>query len=343
MALLDYQRLDLYHGCGERHVELNRFGDEHWFGHHVDHERHGTPVPRHSSDDQPDRQKPTYGADGAEASVLYVSSEAKDQSATSEPILRLTGVGRTIDGRSVLRDLDWVVEDGQHWVVLGPNGSGKTTAARIASLRLHPSRGRVEVLGTELGRADIRPLLARVGYAAASLADELRGDLPVRDVVMTAKHGALEPWWHSYDDEDRLRAEESLDRVGASRLAGQRFGSCSSGEKQRVLIARALMTGPALIILDEPTAALDLGGREEFVATLDRLAAGPNAAPMILITHHVDEIPALFTHALLMADGAPVAAGPIDDVITSETLSDAFGLELSVERRHDRWWAWAAR
>jgi iron complex transport system ATP-binding protein len=261
----------------------------------------------------------------------------------TEPVLALTGVGRTIDGNQILRDVDWIVRPGEHWAVLGPNGSGKTTVARIASLRLHPTVGQVRVLGTELGRADIRPLLGRVGYAAAALADELRPELPVADVVMTAKNGALEPWWHTYDAADRAQAAQSLERVGVERLAKQHFGSCSSGEKQRVLIARALMTEPALLILDEPTAALDLAGREAFVATLDRLAADPNAAPMILITHHVDEIPTSFTHALLMANGAPVIAGEIDDILTAANLKKSFGMDLNIERRHGRWWAWADR
>lgn len=261
----------------------------------------------------------------------------------SEVLLQMSGVGRTIDGNTILRDVDWQISAGQHWVVLGANGSGKTTLARIASLRLHPSTGQFRILGVELGRADIRPLLGRIGYAAAALADQLRPELRCVDVVMTAKNGALEPWWHSYDENDESRALASMDTVGVGALAGQRFGSCSSGERQRVLIARAMMTEPSLIILDEPTAALDLGGREEFVATLDELAARTDAAPMVLITHHVDEIPSRFTHALLMADGAPMAAGPIQDIVTASNLSSAFGVKLSVERRNDRYWAWADR
>jgi len=199
------------------------------------------------------------------------------------------------------------------------------------------------VLGTELGRADIRPLLGKVGYAAASLAEELRPALSSRDVVMTAKHGALETWWHTYDDSDRAQAEASLERVGIAHLADQRFGACSSGEKQRVLIARALMTNPALLILDEPTAALDVGGREEFVATLDRLASEPNASPMVLITHHVDEIAASFTHVMMMADGSVVESGPLGETLTAETLTRTFGVDLRLEQRNGRWWAWMDR
>jgi iron complex transport system ATP-binding protein len=266
----------------------------------------------------------------------------------SEPIgesaiLDLVDVGRTIDGSEILRDVNWSIAPAEHWVVLGPNGSGKTTVARIASLRLHPTSGTVCVLGTELGRADIRPLLGRVGYAAAALADQLRPSLAAVDVVMTAKYGALETWWHSYDDDDRAQALSSLEQVGVLGLADQAFGTCSSGEKQRILIARAMMTNPALLILDEPTAALDLRGREEFVETLDRLASKPDAAPMVLITHHVDEIPPTFTHGLLMADGSPLHAGPLSEVMTSENLSETFGLELQIERRDGRWSAWARR
>ena len=270
-------------------------------------------------------------------------SAANVAAMSPNPVLEMSGVGRTMDGRTILSDVEWSVEPGQHWVVLGANGSGKTTLARIASLRLHPSTGRVTVLGVELGRADIRPLLGRIGYAAAALADQLRPELPCSDVVMTAKHGALEPWWHTYDDADQVQALTSMEKVGVSALADQRFGSCSSGEKQRVLIARALMTDPSLLILDEPTAALDLGGREEFVATLDRLASLPDAAPMVLITHHVDEIPTTFSHALLMKNGSSVGQGPVEDIVTAERLSSAFGVELSVERRHGRYWAWAQR
>lgn len=258
-------------------------------------------------------------------------------------VLELTDVRRRIDGSEILSGLDWTVRQGEHWVVLGPNGSGKTTAARIASLRLHPTSGSVRVLGVELGRADIRPLLGRVGYAAASLADQLRPGLSALDVVMTSKHGALETWWHDYDDTDRQRAFEQLDRVGVGALASQAFGTCSSGEKQRVLIARALMTDPSLIILDEPTAALDLGGREQLVATLDSLASQPDAAPMVLITHHVDEIPSSFTHCLLMANGSPLRSGRVADVLTGAHLSEAFGIELEVGQRDGRWWAWAQR
>ena len=157
---------------------------------------------------------------------------------------------------------------------------------------------------------------------------------------MSAKHGALETWWHTYDDEDRRIAIAALERVGVDGLASQNFGTLSSGEKQRVLIARALMTEPAVVILDEPGAGLDLAGRENLVATLDRLATAPAAAPIVLITHHVDEIPLHFTHCALVADGRVFQSGPLEDVLTAENLSAIFGIPLGIERRHGRWLAW---
>ena len=255
------------------------------------------------------------------------------------PVLELVDVARRIDGADIVHDVTWSVHPGEHWVVLGPNGSGKTTIARIASLRLHPSRGAVRVLGAELGRTDIRPLLGRVGYAAAALADQLRPTISALDVVMTAKNGALETWWHDYDEADRDRACASLDAVDMVARAGHTFGTLSSGERQRVLIARALFTDPALLLLDEPTAGLDLGGREELLATLDRLASRPQAAPIVLITHHVDEIPTTFTHALLIRDGTIHRAGPLHDVLTAEHLSETFSLPLTLEQRGGRWTA----
>ncbi len=252
-------------------------------------------------------------------------------------VLEMAGVRRSIDGSSILLGIDWRIQAGERWAVLGPNGSGKTTLARIAALRLHPSDGRLSVLGVELGRADIRPMLPNVGYASAALADQIRPDLVAADVVMTAKFGALEPWWHEYDDADRQAAVDALTRAGVGDLAQQRFGTCSSGEKQRVLIARSLMTNPALLILDEPTAALDLGGRERFVETLERIAGEKNPPAMVLITHHVDEIPPSFGHGLIMSKGLATAQGPIESVLTAEVLSTSFGLALEISRTNGRW------
>ncbi len=256
-------------------------------------------------------------------------------------VLHLEGIHRRIDGAEILRGVDWTVEAGQHWVVLGPNGSGKTTLIRIASMWLHPSAGEVTILGHRLGRTDVRTLRAMIGFASSAMADMLRPELSVIDVVMTAANAALEPWWHSYNDTDRDRAVASLTRVGIADLVDRRFGTLSSGERQRVLLARALSTDPGLILLDEPTAALDLAGREQLVSTLADLAFDPLTPPIALVTHHVEEIPDGFTHALMVRDGVSMAQGPIGEVLTSENLSKCFGLSLSLERRRGRWAAWA--
>jgi len=257
-------------------------------------------------------------------------------------ILRLTGIRRTIDGTDILRGIDWTICSGQRWVILGPNGCGKTTLIRIASMWLHPSAGEVTVLGHTLGHTDVRTLRCMIGFASAAMADMLRPDLKVRDVVMTAENAALEPWWHTYDDACHARADMALQRIGLADMAERRFGTLSSGERQRVLLARAMSTQPGLILLDEPTAALDLAGREQLLATLSDLAADPDIPPIALVTHHVEEIPDGFTHVLMMRDGLAMASGPITDVLTSANLSACFGLPLSLERRRDRWLAWAS-
>ncbi len=256
-------------------------------------------------------------------------------------ILRLEGIHRSFDDIDVLRGIDWTIEPGERWVVLGPNGSGKTTLIRIASMWLHPSAGRVTVLGRRLGQTDVRTLRRLIGFAGAAMADMLRPDLSAADIVMTAANAALEPWWHTYDDTDRDRAIAALTRVGLSDMADRRFGTLSSGERQRVLLARALSDEPGLILLDEPTAALDLAGREQLVSALADLAGDPSVPPIVLVTHHVEEIPAGFTHVLFVHDGLAMAQGPLDEVLTGETLSACFDMSLSLQRRRGRWVAWA--
>jgi iron complex transport system ATP-binding protein len=246
--------------------------------------------------------------------------------------LALAKVALVRDGRQVLHAIDWQVESAQRWVVMGLNGSGKTTLIRIASLYLHPTKGVVEVLGERLGRTDVRQLRRRIGVTSAGFADLLRPDVTALDVVMTAKFAALEPWWHTYDDVDRDRAAALLEQTRVGHVQGQSFGTLSSGERQRVLLARTLMSRPELLLLDEPTAGLDFAGREELVHSLTDLAVDPASAPMVVVTHHVEEIPPHFTHALLLRDGAIHAAGPLPDVLTSESLSDCFGLRLEVRR-----------
>jgi iron complex transport system ATP-binding protein len=258
--------------------------------------------------------------------------------------LVLDDVSFVRDGRHILDHVSWAVHADQRWLVLGANGSGKTTLVRIASMNEHPSSGSVRVLGETLGSTDVRVLRRRIGVMSAAVAAQLRPGLSSRDVVVTARYAALEPWWHRYTESDYERARECLDLMGVGRHAERSFGSLSSGEQQRVLLARALMNDPALIMLDEPASRLDLGGREQLIDALTELTTSPEAAPLVLVTHHVDEIPPGMTHALLLRDGAVLAAGPIDEVLTSEWLSKCFDVSLTIERRPDgRFTAWSRR
>ncbi len=255
----------------------------------------------------------------------------------SRLILRLSGVDLVRDGVHLLEEVDWAVHADERWVVLGPNGSGKTTLLRIASLYLHPSTGEVEVDGEVLGRTDVRVLRRRIGLASPAFGDLLRPQLTATEVVMTARYAALEPWWHAYDDDDRARARGLLDRFGVLHTADRPVATMSSGERQRVLLARAFAGQPAIVLLDEPTAGLDLGGREDLVARLGSVAGSAGSPPTVLVTHHVEEIPVGTTHAMLLRAGRVLHQGPLDDVLTAEHLSATFGLPLTLERRDRRW------
>ncbi|HBU01823.1 MAG TPA: iron ABC transporter ATP-binding protein [Acidimicrobiaceae bacterium] len=259
---------------------------------------------------------------------------------TDPTALSLRDVTLVREGRAILDNVSWDVAPNERWVVLGRNGCGKSTLMKIASLYLHPSSGEVEVLGEKLGRTDVRSLRKRIGVASSGMAEQLRSDLAATDVVMTAKNAALEPWWHTYDDADRQRARDCLDRMEIGRLADRSFATLSSGEKQRVLLARTLMPEPGLLLLDEPTAGLDLAGREDLVRTLGVLAAGVDTPATVLVTHHVEEIPEGFTHVLMLREGRVLSAGTLDDVLTEANLSECFEMPLGLERRHGRWWAW---
>src|SRR4051794_9334733 len=260
----------------------------------------------------------------------------------SPPVVSLNSVTFVRDGRMILSPLTWKVLPGQRWLVLGANGSGKTTLLRIAAMHEHPSSGVVEVLGERLGRTDVRVLRRRVGYLSASLTAQLRPGLAARDVVMTAKFAALEPWWHHYGPADAARAIACLERMGVAWAVERELGTLSSGEQQRVLLARTLMNEPGVVMLDEPSARLDLGGREHLVQALAELTTDPTAPPLVLVTHHLDEVPRGMTHVLLLRDGIVTASGPIDETLRADALSDCFGLPLVLERRDDgRFSAWA--
>jgi iron complex transport system ATP-binding protein len=242
-------------------------------------------------------------------------------------------------GNYLLRDVSWQVMADQRWVVLGPNGAGKTTLLNLAAARMHPTSGTVDVLGDRLGRVDVSELRTRIGLATAGLADRIPGDETVHDVALTASWGVVGRFRERYEAIDEIRARALLDLMGVAALADRPFGTLSEGERKRTLIARALMTDPELLLLDEPAAGLDLGGREDLVARLAELAHDPEAPALVLVTHHVEEIPPGFTHALLLREGTVVAQGPLAGTVTSEQLSKTFGLPLQVFRSGDRFTA----
>ncbi|GAB4066585.1 ABC transporter ATP-binding protein [Angustibacter speluncae] len=252
-------------------------------------------------------------------------------------VLELAGVTVVRDGTALLEGIDWEVEEGDRWVVLGPNGAGKTTLLQVASGRMHPTQGVVGILGEVLGTVDVFELRPRIGLSSAALAERLPGEERVRDVVVTASYGVTGRWREQYDELDHARAVELLDALGVADLVDRRFGTLSEGERKRVQIARALMTDPELMLLDEPAAGLDLGGREDLVARLAELAHDLEAPALVLVTHHVEEIPPGFTHVLMLRDGKVVAQGPLVHTLTAENLTATFGLPLVVEQHGERW------
>ncbi|HLR28596.1 MAG TPA: ABC transporter ATP-binding protein [Ruania sp.] len=244
--------------------------------------------------------------------------------------------------KTILDSLTWSVEEGERWVVLGPNGAGKTTVVQLAASRMHATAGTVDILGERMGAVDVFELRPRIGLASAALADQLPGRERVLDVVMTASYGMTGRWRESYEDLDVGRARDLLAAFGVAPLADRRYGTLSEGERKRVQIARALMADPEMLILDEPGAGLDLGGREELVGALGELAGDLASPVLVLVTHHVEEIPPGFTDALLLREGQVVAAGEMSQTMTPANLSATFGLDLDVQRYGQRWSARAA-
>ncbi|NIH87546.1 iron complex transport system ATP-binding protein [Amycolatopsis granulosa] len=254
-------------------------------------------------------------------------------------VVRMAGVGVRRGRTDLLAGLDWSVELDERWVVLGPNGAGKTTLLRLAAAELHPTTGTVHLLGEQIGRTNIFDLRPRIGFSSAAIAARVPGDEKVSDVVVSAGYAVIGRWREQYDQLDTGRAAELLAAMGIRHLAERDYGTLSEGERKRTLIARALMTDPELLLLDEPAAGLDLGGREDLVARLSELALDPDAPAMVLVTHHVEEIPPGFTHALLLRDGQAVVAGLVEDVLTAENLSKTFDQDLVLERSGDRFFA----
>jgi iron complex transport system ATP-binding protein len=243
-----------------------------------------------------------------------------------------------IAGRRVLGPLTLSIGRAERWAILGPNGSGKTTMLRLAGALGRPSAGRVVVLGSELGRVDLRRLRERVAFVGHAVSDRIPPGLRVAEVVLTGKRATLVPWLQDFDRQDRRRAEELLGRLGCAHLDGQALSECSQGERQRVLLARALFGRPELLLLDEPAAGLDLPGREALVGALE--ATGELAeVPTILVTHHLEELPRTVTHAALLREGRSVAVGAIRDVLTDDLVSGCFGLHLAVRGVGGRWTA----
>jgi iron complex transport system ATP-binding protein len=254
-------------------------------------------------------------------------------------VLRLSGAGVSRDRSMLLRDVSWTVHDDERWVIVGPNGAGKTTLLQVAAGLILPTHGSAQVLGEPVETADLAELRSRVGIASAAVAEQVPRGEKVIDLVMTAGYGILGRGREEYDSFDVVRAVELLDAVGCAHLIRRRFGTLSEGERKRVQIARSLMSDPEVLLLDEPAAGLDLGGREDVLRRIAALAVDPQAPVLVMVTHHVEEVPEGFTHAMLMRKGGVLAAGPLDEVFTELRLSQCFGIPLIVERVGARWMA----
>jgi iron complex transport system ATP-binding protein len=251
----------------------------------------------------------------------------------------------TRSGTTILDSVSWTVDSSERWVVLGPNGAGKTTLLQLAAALMHPTRGTVTVLDSTLGHTDVFELRPRIGFASTAMAKRIPGSEPVLDVVLTAAWSVTGRWSEQYEDIDVRRAQRVLGEWRLDHLADRRFGDLSDGEQKRVQIARAVMTDPELLLLDEPAASLDLGAREELLQLLGGYASAPTAPGMIMVTHHVEEIPVGFTHALLLREGRIVAAGPLAETVTSERIGETFGVPVEITESDGRYAArarWSA-
>jgi iron complex transport system ATP-binding protein len=254
-------------------------------------------------------------------------------------ILEIENLSVHRGGKTILGPLNWQVLEGQRWVVLGPNGAGKTTLLQVCSSLIHPTSGSIKILGEQLGRVDVFELRTRIGLTSSALVEQLPADELVIDVVLTAAYAMLGRWQEKYDLWDESRAMALLTALGVRELGDRNFGSLSEGEKKRVQIARALMADPELLLLDEPASSLDLGGREDLLKRIEVFAKDPLAPATVIVTHHIEEIPAGTTHALLLKEGSEVAKGDINTVITDLNLSNAYGLPISVQSEGGRFFA----
>jgi iron complex transport system ATP-binding protein len=267
------------------------------------------------------------------------SAAGADVEINPDAVLQFAQVGVRRGDKTLLHNIDWTVEEDERWAILGPNGAGKSTLINIAAATLHPTSGHAYVLGERIGRVDVFDLRPRIGFAGAALAERIPPGELVTDVVVSAGYSVLGRWREAYGRLDVRRAVKLLDRFGVGELAQRRFGTLSEGERKRVQIARALMTDPELLLLDEPAAGMDLGGREDLLRRLTRFSADPDAPASVLVTHHVEELPTGISHVMLLRDGAVVAAGLARQVLTDDNLTTTFGLPIHVWRRSGRWFA----
>ncbi|GAA1508789.1 iron complex transport system ATP-binding protein [Agromyces terreus] len=252
-------------------------------------------------------------------------------------VLQFRDVSVVRDGNSILDDVNWSVASDERWVVLGPNGAGKTTLLQIAAAAMHPTKGEAAVLEEKLGKTDVFELRPMIGFASSAMARKIPRNETVIDTVLTAAYSVTGRWNEEYEEIDIRRAQRVLSEWGLDGFADRRFGSLSDGEQKRVQIARSVMTDPELLLLDEPAASLDLGAREELVGLLGGYAASPASPAIVMVTHHVEEIPKGFTHALLLSGGGVVKAGPLAEALTSESLTEAFGIPISLTESNGRY------
>ena len=254
-------------------------------------------------------------------------------------ILNLEEISVRRGDKTILGPLSWQDLEGQRWVVLGPNGAGKTTLLQICASLIHPTTGKIEILGQQLGKVDVFELRTRIGLTSSALVEQLPSDELVIDAVLTAAYAVLGRWQEKYDLWDESRAMALLTALGVRELGDRTFGTLSEGEKKRVQIARALMADPELLLLDEPASSLDLGGREDLLKRIEVFARDPLAPATVIVTHHIEEIPSGTSHALLLKDGDVVASGDVNQVITDENLTSAYGLPISVQSQNGRFFA----
>jgi len=266
-------------------------------------------------------------------------SVPEEDAADPDLLIDFAKVALRRGGQTLVGPVTWSVELDERWVVIGPNGAGKTSLLRIAAALEHPSSGTAFVLGERLGRTDMSELRSRVGLSSSALSQRMPDGEVVRDLVVSAGYAVMGRWRENYEDVDYEQAIDMLESIGAEHLAERTYGTLSEGERKRVLIARSMMTDPELLLLDEPAAGLDLGGREELLARLEDLANDPDSPALVLVTHHVEEIPRGFSHCLILSEGKVVDAGLLSDTLTAANLSTAFGQAIALEIVDGRYFA----